>query len=94
LHFSEFTRWVGEAVKYAPNIRALAVHLTRGQLVPVARTSELLRDLYGLNISLATICAWIEAAAQRVASSVEAVKERRLAVPKNPHPSEGKHRSG
>jgi len=81
LHFSEFPQWVGEVVGYGPNIQALAVHLTQGQLVPVARTSELLRDLYGLNISPATICAWIDAAAQRVASSVEAVKESVQAAP-------------
>jgi transposase len=34
-----------------------------------------LRSLYGLNISPATICAWIEDAAQRVTPSVEAMKE-------------------
>ena len=55
--------------------------LTQGQLMPVARTSELLCDLYGLNILPATICAWIDAAAQRVASSVEAVKKSIQAAP-------------
>ena len=44
-------------------------------------TSVGARDLYGLNISPATICAWIDAAAQRVASSVEAVKESVQAAP-------------
>jgi transposase len=34
-----------------------------------------------MNISPATICAWIDAAAQRVASSVEAVKESVQAAP-------------
>jgi transposase len=81
MHFSEFPQWVGEAVGHGPNIQALAVHLTQGQLVPVARTSELLHELYGLNISPATICAWIEAAAERVASSVEAIKESVQAAP-------------
>jgi Transposase IS66 family len=67
-------------VQSGPNIQALAVYLTQGQLVPLARTGELLRDLYRLNISPATIGAWIDAAAQRVASSVEAVKESVPAV--------------
>jgi transposase len=75
MDFSEFPQWVGEVVGYGPNIQALSVHLTQGQLLPVVRTGELLRDRYGLNISPATICAWIEAAAQRVASSVKAIKE-------------------
>jgi transposase len=75
LHCSEFLPGVDEAVQYGPNIRALAVHLTQGELVPLARTCELLHSLYGLNISPATICAWIEEAAQRVTPSVEAVKQ-------------------
>jgi transposase len=40
-----------------------------------------LHELYGLNISPATICAWIEAAAERVAPSVEAIKESIQAAP-------------
>jgi hypothetical protein len=36
--------------------------------VHLARTGNLLRDLHGLNISPATVGAWIDAAAQRVAS--------------------------
>jgi len=75
MHYSEFVPSVDEAVQYGPNIRALAVHLTQGDLVPLARTSELLRSLYGLNISPATLCAWIEDAAQRVTPRVEAMKE-------------------
>ncbi len=75
LHYSEFVPGFDEVVQYGPNIRALAVHLTQGDLVPLARTSELLRSLYGLDISPATICAWIEDAAQRVTPSVEAMKE-------------------
>lgn len=75
LHYSEFVPGFDEVVQYGPNIRALAVHLTQGDLVPLARTSELLRSLYGLDISPVTICAWIEDAAQRVTPSVEAMKE-------------------
>ena len=40
-----------------------------------------MHELYGLNISPATICAWIEAAAERVAPSVEAIKESIQAAP-------------
>jgi hypothetical protein len=58
-HYSEFVPGVDEVVQYGPNIRALAVHLTQGDPVPLARSSELLRSLYGLDISPATICAWV-----------------------------------
>jgi transposase len=75
MHYSEFVPSVDEVVQYGPNIQALTVHLTQGQLLPLARCCELLRDLYGLDISPATICAWIEDAAQRVMPSVEAMKQ-------------------
>ena len=81
MHFSEFPQWVGEAVGYGPNLQALAVHLTQGQLVSGARISEWLHELYGLNISPAAICAWIDAAAERAASSVVAIKENFQAAP-------------
>jgi hypothetical protein len=68
-------------VQYGSNIRALALYLRQGRLVPLARIGRLLRDLYMLNISPATIGAWIDAAAQRVASNIEAVKESVQAGP-------------
>ncbi|HNO74616.1 IS66 family transposase [Nitrosomonas mobilis] len=45
---------------YEPNIRALAVHLTQGQLLPLARIAQLIDDLYGLEVSPATLSTWIE----------------------------------
>ena len=37
VHQSAFPANVTEAVQYGPNVRALAVHLTHGQLLPLAR---------------------------------------------------------
>ena len=37
LHESEFAPEVCEVAQYGPNVRALAVHLTQGQLLPFAR---------------------------------------------------------
>jgi transposase len=73
LHQSEFAPKVTEGVQYGPNIRAHAVNLLQGQLLPLERTCQLLRDLYDLAISPATLCAWVDEAAQRVAPSVEAI---------------------
>ena len=38
-------------VQYGPRVRALAVYLHEYQLVPLARVSELLDDLYGCQVS-------------------------------------------
>ena len=37
IHPGEFPAGVSEAVQYGPNVRALAVHLNHGQLLPLAR---------------------------------------------------------
>jgi transposase len=47
---------VGEAaVQYGPNIRAQGVYLTHGQLLPVARTAQMLEELYQVKVSPATV---------------------------------------
>ena len=52
-----------EVAQYGPNVRALAAHLTQGQLLPFARAGELIKDLYGLDISPATLVQWVHTAA-------------------------------
>lgn len=59
LHTSAFPARVTEPVQYGPNVRALAVHLTQGQMLPYARAAELIRDVYGLAISPGTLVAWV-----------------------------------
>lgn len=59
LHTSAFPAGVTEPVQYGPNVRALAVHLTQGQMLPYARAAELIRDVYGLAISPGTLVAWV-----------------------------------
>jgi transposase len=51
VHQSEFPAAVTEAVQYRPNVRALAVHLTHGQLLPLGRSAQLITELYGLSVS-------------------------------------------
>ncbi|SCZ86192.1 transposase (fragment) [Nitrosomonas mobilis] len=57
LHESQFLSGVRGAVQYEPNIRALAVHLKQGQLLPLARSAQLIDDLYELEVSPATLLA-------------------------------------
>src|SRR6266581_1592837 len=49
-----FPAGVEAPVQYGPNVRALGVYLHQYQLVPVARSCELLEDLYDCHISEAT----------------------------------------
>ena len=58
-HASVFPAGVTEAVQYGPNVRALDVHLTQGQMLPFARAAELMADLYGLSVSPGTLVAWV-----------------------------------
>ena len=73
LHESEFSPEVCEVAQYGPNVRALAVHLTQGQLLPFARAGELIKDVYGLDISPATLVQWVHEAAQALAPTVQTI---------------------
>ena len=76
LHVSEFSADVCEVAQYGPNIRALAVHLTQGQLLPFGRTSELIKDLYQLEVSPATLLQWVHEGAQLLAPTVQAIAQK------------------
>jgi transposase len=72
-HVSAFPANVTEAVQYGPNVRALAVHLTQGQLLPFARAAQLLEDLYRITVSPGSLVTWVaeaRAALQGTADSI------------------------
>ena len=52
-----FPASVAQAVQYSPNVRAWGC-LTQGQLLPFARTAQLINDLHGIAILLATLQDW------------------------------------
>jgi len=81
LHESRFPAGVRETVQHGPNIRALAVHLTQGQLLPLARSAQLIGDLYGLEVSPATLLAWIEEASQVLQPAVESIAQALIKAP-------------
>jgi len=61
-HVSAFPPAVTETVQYGPNVRALGVHLTQGQLLPFARAAQLIADIYGVELSPGTLVAWVDEA--------------------------------
>jgi transposase len=62
-----FPLGVEAPVQYGPHKHALAAYLQQYQLVPLARTCELLADLYGCQISEGTLTTWVQQGAQGLA---------------------------
>ncbi|MCB2313688.1 transposase [Clostridium tagluense] len=55
VHTTEFPATVSQPVQYGENLQALMVYLSNYQLVPLARTTEIIKNLTGKNISQGTI---------------------------------------
>ena len=77
--------------KSGPNLRALAVYLHQYQLVPLARTCELLGDLCDCQLSEGTLIGWVQQAAQTLEPTVERIGDwirasRAHAWGRNGHP--------
>jgi len=81
VHQSEFPAAVTEAVQYGPNVRALAVHLTHGQLLPLGRSAQLIAELYGLSVSSGTVHAWGDQAAQLLLPEVARIAQLLIGLP-------------
>lgn len=72
----------GEApAQYGPKVRALAVYLHEYQLVPLARVSALLADLYACEVSEGTVLSWVELAAERRAPAMTQIADWLSASP-------------
>ena len=55
VHKTEFPVTISQPVQYGDNLQALMVYLSNYQLVPLGRTSEIIKNLTGQNISQGTI---------------------------------------
>lgn len=70
-----FPTGVTQAVQYGPGVRALSVYLQSYQLLPYARTQELLRDLFGASPCQGTLARALEEAAERLEPVEEAIRQ-------------------
>ena len=61
-----FPASVRAAVQYGPRVRAAAVYLNEGHLVPDERTVQILADLFGLPVSVGSLEAWVQEASQQL----------------------------
>ncbi len=70
-----FPAEVAAPVQYGPNVQALAVYLHQGQLVPMARTCDLLEEVCGCHLSQGTLLRWVQEASGRLQATVEKIAD-------------------
>src|SRR5215469_7116730 len=66
---------VDAPAQYGPRMQALAVYLSQFQLLPLARISELVADLWGGHLSEGTVATWIAEAARTLEPSMRTLKQ-------------------
>jgi transposase len=74
-----FPTGVDAPVQYGPRVQAIAVYLSQFQLLPLERTCEALEDLYGSEVSQASVVSWIAKAAKQLGPTIEHLKALLLA---------------
>ena len=75
VHRGQFPAEVSAPVQYGPRLKAAVVHLTHHHMLPVARTGDLLGDLFGLPLAEATVLSINDAASTLLAPTVAAMGE-------------------
>ena len=66
---------VRASVQYGPMVKGIALYLVYGQLLPYARTAELLADMCGCELSPGTLEAFIAQGTDRLAQTEEQIKQ-------------------
>ncbi len=72
---------VTAAVPYGPRVRAAAGYLNEGQLLPDARTVEVLRDLFGCAVSEGSVETWVQTASGRLAPFMQQLADALVVAP-------------
>lgn len=62
-------------VQYGPRLRAVAVYLSQGQLLPVHRTAEILTDLFGAPVSEGAVLAWVGEAGRVLEDTCKRIRD-------------------
>jgi transposase len=81
VHRGTFPAAVSAPVQYGPHSKAAVVQLTHHHMLPLARTGELMGDLFGLPMSEATVLAIQVEAQALLAPTVAAMGEALKTVP-------------
>ena len=70
-----FPEKVRTSIQYGPMLKGIALYLLYGQLLPYARTAELLADVCGCHLSPGTLEALVAEGADRLAQTEEQIKQ-------------------
>lgn len=73
VHTAEFPAGVNATVQYGPRAQAAMVHLNQNHAVSVQRTATLMKDLFGMSVSQATVIKATVASADILRPTVEAI---------------------
>ena len=73
VHLGAWPVGVNAPVQYGASVKAMAVHLNQHHLVPLARTAQLMQDLYGARLSQASIQSFAQEAALALRPTVVAI---------------------
>jgi len=94
LNTAVFPDEVTQPTQYGPRIRAQMVYFHSGQFIPLARTADVIQDLYGQSVSEATLIAAVAETARRVRPVTEAVRAYLITTPEAVHLDETGARVG
>jgi transposase len=72
----EFAQAVRSGVQYGPGVKARVLYLQQYQLLPVARTSEAMRDLFGCHLSAGTVANIVRECASGLVETELQIKQR------------------
>ena len=72
----EFTGAVRSGVQYGPGVKARVLYLHQYQLLPYARTSEAMRDLFGCQLSPGTVANIVRECAEELVETELKIKQR------------------
>jgi len=83
VHRSEFPKAIAATTQYGPRVQATVVYLTQHHMLPILRTTQILRDTCGVTLSPGAVVRMIRTAAGNliptVAHIADAVRDARVA---------------
>lgn len=68
VHLAVWPEGVNAPAQYGASIKAMAVHLSQYHLTPLARTASLMKDLYGAQLSQASIQSFAQASGSKLSA--------------------------
>jgi transposase len=73
VHLGAWPVGVNAPAQYGASVKAMAVHLNQFHLLPLARTAQLMQDIYGANVAQASIQSFAQEAALSLQATVAAI---------------------